>query len=465
MTKKQILHSLLTFLTVALLLSVSLQQQIAGGSWNSTTHAASASLVGDQRATTPIKHIVFLVKENQSFDSLFGLFPGANGTKTGVIKVHGQDKTIPLNPMQDSEANFCHEWNCAHIDDDGGKMDAFNIGGGNGGSPLKRVPCNQPPYLCYVEANQSLIPDYYAYAKHYVLDDNTYSSQEGASFDNHLFTVAAGSGPTIPTSAISDPFVKGMGTGSTDNWGCDAIPVTRVLLLNKTKVYPCWSYSTIMQELDAARISWRYYTIPKKNSAGHIWDTPDAFSYEKGNPNIVKWTQFAKDVKAGSLPSVSWLTAPDIYSDHPPASICLGENWSVNAINAIEQSHLYNQNTAIVLVWDDFGGFYDHVPPPTVDQLGLGFRVPLLLISPYAYATDNSSNRHISHTQLELSSVLKFIEQDFSLPSLGRRDSTANSLTGLFDFSTKHPIPPLVLQDQKCPSSDYNIKLTGDWND
>lgn len=463
MMKKQILHTMLAFSAIALLLSVSLQQQIEGGAWNSTILAASISQTGNHKATTPIKHIVFLIKENQTFDSLFGLFPGANGTKTGVIKVHGQEKTIPMNAMQDSEPNFCHEWACAHKDANGGKMDSFNIGGGNGGTPGKPVSCNVKPYPCFVEANKSLIPDYWAYAKHYVLDDTTFSSEEAASFENHLYTVAAGSGPTIQTSAISNPYVEG--SGNTDNWGCDGPKMTRVTLFNKTKVYPCWSYSTIMQELDAASVSWRYYTIPTKNAAGHIWDTPNAFSYEKGSQNVVLWSQFAKDVKAGTLPSVSWLTAPYQDSDHPPASICLGENWSVDAINAIEKSPIYNQNTAVVLVWDDFGGFYDHVTPPTVDQLGLGFRVPLILISPYSYAKDNSSNRHISHKQLELSSVLKFIEQDFNLSSLGRRDSTANSLKGLFNFSMPQPIPPLVLQDQKCPKSDYNIKLTGDWND
>jgi phospholipase C len=462
MLKKQILHTILAFLSVTLLLSVSLQQQIGGGAWNSTIHAASASQVGNSKATTPIKHIVFLIKENQSYDSLFGRFPGANGTTTGKVKVNGHEKTIPLNALKDSETNFCHEWGCAHQDADNGKMDSFNVGGGTGGGGAAGG-CDKAPYLCYAAAYPSLIPDYWSYAQHYVLDDNTFSSEEAASFDNHLFTIAAGSGPTIAKSAISNPFTPA--GANTQNWGCDASQNTKVMLYDKSEVYPCWSYSTIMQELDAAHVSWRYYTMPQKNSSGHIWDTPDAFSYEKGDQNVVPWTQFTKDVNSGNLPSVSWLTPPKAASDHPPASICVGEDWSVDEINAIEKSPLYNQNTAIVLVWDDFGGFYDHVAPPTVDQLGLGFRIPLILISPYAYAMDNSSNRHISHTQLELSSVLKFIEQDFNLPSLGRRDSTANSLTSLFDFSTRHPISPLVLHDQKCPKSDYNIKLTGDWND
>jgi phospholipase C len=457
--KKWEFHPILAYLAIALLLFVSLQEQ-----GSSATRKIVAAGYNNHQATTPVSHIVFIVQENHTFDSLFGLFPGANGTSTGVIKVNGQDQTIPLNAMKDSETNFSHAWNAAHEDADHGKMDAFNLGEGHGASSNRATGnCNIAPYPCYVEANQSLIPNYWAYAQHYLLSDNTYSSEESASFDNHLYTVAAGSGPTIDTSAISNPLTpKG---GNTQNWGCDAETGTVVTLYNKKEVYPCWSYSTIMQELDAAQVSWRYYTVTKTNGPGHDWDTPDAFSYETGNQNIVSWMHFNRDVKAGNLPSVSWLTGPPPDSDHPPASLCVGENWAVNAINAVEKSSLYNQNTAIVLVWDDYGGFYDHVAPPIVDKLGLGFRVPLILISPYAYATDNPSDPHVSHIQLEFSSVLKFIEEDFNLPSLGRRDSTANSISGLFNFSTSNPIPPLVLHQRKCSPSSYHIKMTGDWND
>jgi hypothetical protein len=144
---------------------------------------------------------------------------------------------------------------------------------------------------------------------------------------------------------------------------------------------------------------------------------------------------------------MSWIVTSGIQSDHPPASICLGENWSVRVINAIMRSRFW-KDTAIFLTWDDFGGFYDHVAPPRLDYISLGPRVPTLIISPYA------RRHYVDHSQLEFDSFLRFIEEDFGLPSLTERDRQAPSMRSSFDFH-QDPIPPLVLPQRACPKSAY----------
>src|SRR5262249_21365941 len=144
------------------------------------------------------------------------------------------------------------------------------------------------------------------------------------------------------------------------------------------------------------------------------------------------WTQLQTDLNNSALPQFSWVTPPFAVSEHPRFGTCAGENWSVQLIDAIEQSSAW-ASTVIVVTWDDWGGFYDHVAPHSQDALGYGFRVPLLVISPYAYAGDNPSNKHISHDQFEFASVLKLAESVFSLPSLRQRDVTAGDLLKTLD--------------------------------
>jgi len=160
---------------------------------------------------------------------------------------------------------------------------------------------------------------------------------------------------------------------------------------------------------------------------------------------VVSDTQFVVDALNGDLPSVSWIVTGSGKSEHPPASTCIGENWTVEQLNAVMQGPLWS-STAIFLTWDDFGGFYDHVPPPDVDRFGFGPRVPLLIISPYA------RHRHISHTVYEFSSLLKFVERRFGLEALGDRDRAANDLLDSFDFD-RHPLRPLLLQPRECPNA------------
>ena len=425
---------LLKFGLLALLLFASI---VIGTASEGNVHGAAHSPSKGSRGTisTPIQHIVFIIKENHTFDNYFGLFPGVNGTTTGVIKVNGKQQIIPLNPLVDKPLNYCHAYKCAVAAMDGGAMDKFN----------KQSPCNTPPYSCYSEASQSLIPNYWSLAQNYVLDDNGFSSMEGPSFPNRLYTMAGAAGPDLQDSAVENPNNNGP-------WGCDAPTTTTVRLYNNSSAYPCFSFPTLADEMTSAGVSWKYYA-PVQGDSGYIWNAPDDFSQVRNSAqwqNDVPWQQFASDATAGTLPAFSWLVPPGGYSDHPTASICNGENWSVNAINAVMNGPDW-ASTAIVLTWDDWGGFYDHVTPPQVDGIGYGPRVPFIVISPYAYASDNSSNPHVSHDQIEFSSVLKLAEEVFNLPSLGTRDATAGDLLNLLDFSQVHN-PSAPMQLRTCPT-------------
>jgi phospholipase C len=402
-----------------------------------------------QTGLTNIQHVIFIIKENRSFDSYYGTFPGANGASTATIST-GQ--TITLGHMGDQLPHDItgHGWWDAITAEDGGNMDRFDLvteGSTNG------------DYLNFEQLHQSDIPNYWTYAQNFVLADNMYSALNGASFPNHLYTIAAQSG------GVWNNTLEINGKGQL--WGCDANPLTQVPALAEgtlivTKPFPCFNFQTLADLLDGANISWKFYA-PPSGTAGYVFSTYDAIEHIRETSlwteHVVNQTEFATDAAAGNLPAVSWVvttgkssfgsgsgsntSAATDNNEHPPGSVCNGENWSVNQINAIMQGPDW-ASSAIFLTYDDFGGLYDHVYPPQLDIYGLGPRVPLLIISPFARAG------YISHTQYELSSVIKFAEEVFGLPSLGQRDAIANDTTDSFDF-TQDPLPPLILTPRLCP--------------
>jgi phospholipase C len=158
---------------------------------------------------------------------------------------------------------------------------------------------------------------------------------------------------------------------------------------------------------------------------------------------VVPYSQFSTDATNGNLPAVSWLVPYTGVSEHPPASTCGGENWTVDQLNAIMQGPDWS-TTAVFITWDDFGGFYDPVAPQNPDYYGYGPRVPMLIISPY------SNPGAVVHTPYEFSSVLKFVETRYNLSSLMLRDADAADMTDAFNF-TQTPLPALILTDRTCP--------------
>ena len=385
-----------------------------------------------------IQHIVYILKENRSFDNYFGTFPGADGATSGTISTGEVIKLghTPDNTLRDPG----HGWEDSRTAINNGQMNQFDLvqdGNVNG------------DMLSMSQLLASDIPNYWSYAEHFALADHMFGSIAAESFPNHLYAVAAKSDGVI-------------GNPRALQWGCDAPAKTVVTILNadgsSPNVFPCFEFKTIGDLLESAGVSWRYYAPPKEQ-IGYIWSAFNAIGHIRNSDlwyaRVPPADQFRIDAAAGNLPAVSWLIPDFAVSDHPSrqvengpnffAGTCVGENWTVQNINAIMQGPDW-PTTAIVITWDDFGGFYDHVPPPQVDFYGLGIRVPAIVISPYV------KENTVSHTVYEPASILQFIENRFRLKSLTARDVEANSLLDMFDF-TQTPAPPLILPLRDCPSS------------
>jgi phospholipase C len=397
------------------------------------TYHVNAHHVVKGGTASPIKHIVFMVKENQTFDSLFGTFPGADGA-TRYTDQRGATHPLGHRPLALSH-DIDHSAKAAALSWDQGKMDKFSL---INHAIQNGVDESDSQYL------ESDIPNYWQYARHFGLADRFFSMVRGPSFPNHLFTIApqAGDADNIPIG--------------TSLWGCDAPANTRVHFTRPDGTtgleYPCFDFATLGDLLDQHGISWAYYAPIEKSQLrlGYNKVSYDAIRHIRFGPDwtkhVLPYTQFATDVAKGTLPQVSWLISETPESDHPPYSICVGENWTVGQMNLLMQSPLWS-STAVLLTWDDFGGFYDHVPPP-ISSLNrytqYGFRVPALMISPYA--------RHaVSHTVFSLVSLLTFAENNFGLPHiLPAVDGAANDLMSMLDFG-QPPLPPLVLKQRTCP--------------
>jgi phospholipase C len=386
-----------------------------------------------------IQHIVFIIKENRSFDNYFGTFPGANGATSGPVS---DGSTIPLGHTPDRSRDMGHSWNDALTAINNGKMNQFdlvqfgNIGG---------------DYMSMTQFYQTDIPNYWSYAQTFTLSDATFSSLHGGSFPNHMYTIAATSADAIdnPNEPTHPQF---------SSWGCDAETGTTVTLQNtsgvQSSVFPCFTNTTLGDLLDAANISWKSYA-PQENTSGYAWNTYDSFNQIRNSSlwaeHVFGWSNFVTDATNGNLPSVSWLVPDTADSDHPPSSVCAGENWVVQQINAIMQGPDW-ATTAIFLTWDDFGGFYDNAAPANPDYYGFGPRVPMIIISPYAQPA------HIDSTEYEFSSVLKFIETRYGLTNLTSRDLDAANMTAAFNFN-QTPLPPLVLSTRTCPPDGPVVSL------
>ncbi len=409
----------------------------AGGS-SSSSSTSTPTVATAKVPQGPIKHIVFFVKENRTFDNYFGTYPGANGSTTAV---DSQGKTVPLQHESDQVPDISHSSQSAIMAYDSGKMDRFDQ------IQSQKMKHPSPPYQnnSLTQFHQSDIPNYWTYAQNYVLGDNMFSSLMGPSFPNHLYTVAAQSG-----GAINNPTTdKNIGTtrNAAKGWGCDIQNQKVQVKASDGSVSlqeACFDFKTLADELDGKQYSWRYYA-PQSGEGGYIWSSFDAIKHIRYGPDwkfVVPTEQFMTDAANGNLPTVSWIVTPANVSEHAPASVCTGENWTVQMLNSLMKGPNWS-STAVFLTWDDFGGFYDHVAPQQIDGYGLGFRVPLLVISPYA------KKGYIDHTQYEYSSMLRFAEDSFGLPTMTNRDKGANNMMGAFDFS-QSPRSPVLLQQRGC---------------
>ncbi len=408
-----------------------------GGTGGTTTQPSTT-----QTGLNKIQHIIIMVKENHTFDNYFGTFPGANGTTT-YPGPDGNPKPLAHDP--DSLLNdINHDPAAAHLAYDSGKMDNF-----------KNIPGAIQDGHDYSDGQyyQADIPNYWAYAQKYTLHDNFFTNILGPSFENHLLTIAGDNPSNVdgnPQGDTNPNHNNGAGV-----WGCDSASNTQVEKRDGngsiTTTYPCFDLPTLGDSLNKANISWKYYA-PAQNQPGYQWSAYDAI---KGIRNSDQWSthvvdsdQFQKDAASGNLPAVSWLVQPFDVSDHAPSSVCQGENWTVDQMNAIMGNSNSWDNSVVILTWDDFGGFYDHVTPPKGPngEIMDGFRVPALIISPYA------KPGFIDHTQNTFSSILKFVENRYGLPPLGSLDSAATDFSSSLDFN-QTPLSALTLKTRSCPAT------------
>jgi phospholipase C len=412
-----------------------------------------------------IQHVVFLIKENRTFDNYFGKFPGANGVSTAldsagnvVPLAHASDTNFGCD-IDHSPQGADQAWDC-------GQMDKFDLIGYSHTKPAcdKKKPA---PYTNHslTQFGQADIPNYWALAQHFTLGDNFFSALRGPSYPNHMYTVAAQSGGfSVGVGAVNNP---GNIFSTSGGWGCDVpgqmvptLPFGKFVCPAPTsfgKHSSCWSgVPTIVEEIEAAKtLDWRYYA-PGPGQSGYVWSIFNAFPQVRNNParwsKVVPYTQFLTDLTSNALPAISWIVFPGSLSEHPPSSVCAGENYTVTLVNALENSP-YWCSTALFITWDDFGGFYDHVPPPNqpnADVYGPGFRVPLLVVSPYARPG------FIDSKQFDFTSMLRFAEVTFGLPALTDRDAGAFNMLSVFDFNQVNP--PLFLNQRTCPALPPGVK-------
>jgi len=393
-----------------------------------------------QQARQHLKHVVFLIKENRTFDNYFGRFPGADGATRGRTC---DGSSVPLRQAHDREAGAAHSFAAGITVVNGGKMNCFDAlwDGGHLES--------------YVQYRRWQIPSYWRYAERFTLADHFFSSVYGHTMIEHLWSVAGQSdrflGPTetypAPIEYCDDADERALSFRRLGAQGIarafDLEEEARISALHAYWITrrACTDIPVLPDRLNARGITWRYY------SGAGGWAQPlRLIRHVRYGPmwqHVVGGPQFEQDLAAGRLPAVSWVVPAVQFSDHPPNSVCAGENWTVRLLDSLMRSPAWD-TTAVILVWDDFGGFYDHVAPPHDDLYGLGPRVPALIISPWA------RRAFVDHTTYEFSSVLRLIERLWRLKPLGNRDAAAADLLGAFNFD-HDPRPPLVLPQRACP--------------
>jgi phospholipase C len=411
----------------------------------------------------PIEHVVFLVKENRTFDHYFGAYPGANGASHGETLRCTDDgcragDRVPLRSAPEIlEHDITHGFESGLYAINGGRMNGFNIIGE--GADLSG----------YVQHSRRTLPNYWAYADRFVLADNFFTSMYGPTFPEHLYTVAAQSNGVVdnkinadnPGNYCDDPtemtyrFPDDLGPREvdrimqleeriTDDWPNQIDRIKRTWERTRT----CFNIPVLPDQLEREGIGWKYYANPDvwMNGLQAIKHVRFSDMWERVQPPEM----FLSDLRRGRLPRVSWLVPPEGVNEHPGSgqSSCAGENWTVQQVNALMRSE-YWDTTALVIVWDDFGGFYDHVPPPHLDIMGLGPRTPALVISPWTRRGDSRDGGSIDSTEYEFSSVLRFIEELHGLRPMTERDANADPLSGAFDFEQRPRREPLLLEYRK----------------
>src|SRR5580692_581680 len=379
----------------------------------------------------PIDHIVVIVQENRTVDNLFNGFPGADTVQSGKNTL-GQ--TITLQPVAlTAPYDMSHRHSAWVGDYDHGKMDGFNTEHEN--CLAKHRKCPPPDVASYGYVPRSEVTPYWDMAQEYTFADNMFQTNQGPSSPAHQYIISGTStiGNLSHLKAAENPQnPRRVGRQG----GCNSLRETRVVTIERTgiegkPVYPCFDRTSIMNLMNQRDVKWHYY---QEFSGSGQWHAVDAIKsiWEGPSYENVRWpsTQVLRDIASDDLADVTFVTPSADESDHAGSNKGRGPSWVASIVNAIGKSKYWN-NTAIIVTWDDWGGWYDHVPPHVYNSYELGFRVPMIVISPYA------KRGYVSHTSYEFGSILKFIERTYRLGSLGTTDVRANDLTDCFNFGAK----------------------------
>jgi phospholipase C len=442
-------------------LTVSSSVSTPGGGYAVTVTARDTAGItasnGPQTAalvmTAVIQHIVIIFQENRTPDNLFQdpvlISRGADIVSSGVNSL---GRTIALAPIdlgtsganpQDYDLSHAHAAFVKMYD--GGKMDGADL---IPCSPAAACPPNAHPNPQFKYVLAADVQPYFALAERYTFGDRMFQTNQGPSFPAHQFIIAGTSAPTATSAlfAAENPALSPA--------GCIAAALNTVAMIDaagsesaQPAQYPCFEHPTVTDLLGGESVSWRYYAP----SAGSIWTGPDAIRHicvpqtvngtltctgAEWTANVaIPQTQVLTDITSGHLAQVSWVIPDGKSSDHALSNDGSGPAWVAAIVNAIGNS-AYWANTAIIITWDDWGGWYDHVPPIVIKD-GLswgsgyvyGFRVPLIVVSPYARTA------HISHVTHDFGSIVKLIETTFHLASLGYADAAADDLADCFDLT------------------------------
>jgi phospholipase C len=378
-----------------------------------------------------ITHVVIIVQENRSVDNLFQFLPGAN-TQSWGYNSRGQTINLVAEPLT-APYDLGHKHKSWISDYNGGQMNGWNKEATNCETYSQCPPKGEGPYA-YVP--QYEVEPYYTMAEQYTFADEMFQTNQGPSFPAHQYLISGTSSVSDHSSllAAENPRTpSGRPTG-----GCNSPPGSLVELIDASgeegqTTYPCFNRNSMMADLQKSSVSWHYY---QASAGAGFWKAADAIKPIWRNQDFYRANvihpsaQVLKDISDGRLASVSWVTPTQDESDHALHNNGSGPSWVASVVNAIGKSR-YWDSTAIFVVWDEWGGWYDHVPPPEIyNSYELGFRVPLIVISPYA------KTGYVSHTVYEFGSLLKFTEEVFGLRSLHTTDERANDLSDCFNFGS-----------------------------
>jgi phospholipase C len=424
-----------------------------------------------------IRHVVIIMQENRSFDSYFGTYPGADG----IPGLAGHPGTVPCipNPLRhhcerpfhdtaDRNAGGPHGHGNAESDISGGRMDGFVAQAEQGRADYCKAHADDPR-CSYMPTSPDVmgyhdwreIPNYWDYASHFVLQDHMFQSDASWSLPSHLYLVSGWSAHCTRTgdpmschSAVQDPGSPPGEPGNTTGKPPDYAWTDLTYLLHRYGV--SWGYYVAQgDEPDCSNSAMFCAPIPQNAKTPGIWNPLPYFDTVHDDhqlSDIHPVRDFFAQAQAGTLPSVSWITPAQTVSEHPPGLVTAGQAYVTGVINSIMRSPDWN-STAIFLAWDDWGGFYDQVVPPTVDDQGYGLRVPGLVISPYA------KTGYVDHQTLSFDAYLKFIEDDFlhgaridprtdgrpdPRPDVREDARILGNLVHEFNFHQK-PRPPFIL--------------------